>query len=104
MQFEATSAASRQATLDSLLAQNALQWLRMGDGPLARMVQVGWDPRHIVNLFLSMPEDWKALLMTTCQALQIVLHDQASKMGKVDMANQVKCASAGLPIATVYKV
>jgi len=90
----------RRKTLDRLLAENALHWLRMGDGPLCRMVEVGWDARDIVNLFVSMPDDWRALLMTTCQSLQIIMgrkRQEADKL-KLAVADQVmvKCASREL--------
>ena len=80
----------RRRTLDRLLAENSLHWLRMGDGPISRMVELGWDARDIVNLFVTMPDDWRALLMTTCQSLQIIMgRKQQESNTKLSVADQV---------------
>jgi hypothetical protein len=61
---------------DKLIAQHGLQWLT---GPIKRSAEIGNDPRAIVSMFTSLPDDWIALLKGACQALRVIEEFRAAK-------------------------
>jgi hypothetical protein len=72
--FAETHAERQRQKLQLLISQNGLEWL---NGAIHRAVELGWDAHSIVNLFASLPDDWSALLKSTCRAMSVMEENRA---------------------------